>query len=79
VSAPEGFCAVYQCRQHPEREATPPISMRLCAQCHEDAKRNYAEQHEREYSFRYQDERSPDGRNIYDEMCGRLKRKDNIL
>ena len=28
------------------------------------------------YVGRYQDERAPDGRNIYDEMCGSYKRQD---
>ena len=73
MSAPEGFDGVYPCRQHPEREATPPIALRLCQECHEDAKRNYAEQHEREYPFRFQDEQSPDGRYIYKEMRGYYK------
>ncbi len=71
---PEGFNGEYKCSRHPERDAVQPIALRRCAECLEDARALYADQHGREYTQRYQDERSPDGRSIYAEMSGKMKR-----
>lgn len=40
---PPGFDADYQCKRHPERPAVSPLAMRRCAQCKEEALRNYAD------------------------------------
>ena len=39
-----------------------------------DAVARYADQHQRSYPQRYQDERSPDGRSIYLDHCGEYTR-----
>ena len=40
---PAGFDALYHCKNHAEREASDPIALRLCPECHEQAMRNYVD------------------------------------
>jgi hypothetical protein len=76
---PPGFDCVYRCSTHPDREVVTPIACRRCQECHDDAIRNYAAQHHFVPTFRYQDERSPDGRSIYLDHKGHYKpRRDAI-
>ena len=71
---PEGFNAEYPCRNHPERKCVAPIALRMCEECLKRAHANYAAQTHMDYSFRFQDEKAPDGRGIYGEMRGDYKR-----
>ena len=70
---PHGFNAEYPCRNHSQRESVAPIALRMCEECLQQAHANYASQTHRNYSSRYQDERSTDGRSIYGEMRGEYK------
>lgn len=42
MSAPEGFGPIV-CRNHPGREAVPPMALRWCEECLRNARANYAD------------------------------------
>lgn len=76
---PPGFDGVYRCKNHAERDAVAPIALRWCAECHEIAKRNHAEQHAFKPQWRYQDEQTTDGRSIYLDHMGYYKPTKEIV
>ena len=60
---PEGFGATYRCRNHAEREAVPPIALRVCLECLMHMRNNYAQQNRTLYG-RGLPNLSTDGRDI---------------
>ena len=44
MSAPEGFGPIV-CKNHPEREAVPPMALRWCVECLRAARASYADPH----------------------------------
>ena len=66
---PDGFNAVYRCKNHPERDAVAPIACRRCEECRYEALHNYAEVKMREeqqlrHEGRPEHDWTPDGVNI---------------